>query len=50
VVYALLGLNTVFEPALAGDDVVRSLLVEWLTALTKHGVAATLSSRQGDGA
>jgi fructuronate reductase len=50
VVDALLGLTTVFDPALAGDDVVRSLLVEWLTALTRHGVAATLSSLQGDGA
>jgi fructuronate reductase len=50
VVDALLGLSTVFEPALADDEVVRSLLVEWLTALTKHGVAATLSSLQGAGA
>jgi fructuronate reductase len=44
VVDALLGLSTVFDPVLAADEVVRSLLVEWLTALTKHGVAATLSS------
>ncbi|MFI6072293.1 mannitol dehydrogenase family protein [Actinoplanes sp. NPDC051343] len=48
VVEALLGLNTVFDPALAADDVVRSLLVEWLTSLTRHGVAATLSAVQGD--
>jgi len=47
VVDALLGL---FDPALADDEVVRSLLVEWLTALTRHGVAATLSSIQGAGA
>lgn len=47
---ALLGLSTVFDPALAGDEVFRSLLVEWLTALTKHGVAATLSSLQEAGA
>jgi fructuronate reductase len=44
VVDALLGLSTVFDPAMAADEVVRSLLVEWLTALTKHGVAETLSS------
>lgn len=47
VVDALLGLDTVFDPALAGDEVVRALLVEWLTALTRHGVAGTLSARQG---
>jgi fructuronate reductase len=44
VVDALLGLQTVFEPALAGDATVRALLVEWLTALTKHGVADTLEA------
>jgi len=44
VVDALLGLRTVFEPALAGDATVRALLVEWLTALTKHGVADTLEA------
>jgi fructuronate reductase len=44
VVDALLGLRTVFDPALASDEVVRSLLVEWLTALTDHGVADTLTS------
>jgi fructuronate reductase len=49
VVDALLGLTTVFDPALADDAVVRSLLVEWLTTLTKHGVAATLSSGPGKG-
>jgi fructuronate reductase len=41
---ALLGLSTVFDPGLAADEVFRSLVAEWLTALTKHGVAATLSS------
>ncbi len=40
---ALLGLDTVFAPALAGDDEVRALLVEWLTALDKHGVEAALA-------
>ena len=44
VVDALLGLRTVFEPALAGDATVRALLVEWLTALTKYGVADTLEA------
>jgi fructuronate reductase len=43
VVDALLSLDTVFSPALANDSTVRSLLVDWLTALTKHGVAATLA-------
>jgi fructuronate reductase len=40
---ALLALDTVFAPALAGDDVFRALLVEWLTELGKHGVEATLA-------
>jgi fructuronate reductase len=48
VVDALLGLSTVFDPELAADETVRSLLVEWLTALTKHGVAATLSALRSD--
>jgi fructuronate reductase len=43
VVGALLGLDTVFDPALAADETVRDLLVEWLTALDKHGVADTLA-------
>ena len=43
VVDALLGLDTVFAPELAGDAEVRALLVEWLTALDKHGVEATLA-------
>src|SRR4051794_33250265 len=40
---ALLGLDTVFAPELAGDDEVRLVLVDWLTSLDKHGVAATLA-------
>jgi fructuronate reductase len=43
VVDALLGLETVFAPELAGDDTVRELLVEWLTAFDRHGVEAVLS-------
>ncbi|MFI5891478.1 mannitol dehydrogenase family protein [Actinoplanes sp. NPDC051513] len=43
VVDALLGLDTVFAPELAGDDTVREVLVEWLTAFEKHGVEATLA-------
>ena len=39
---ALFGLRTVFPAELAGDDTVRALVVEWLTALDKHGVEATL--------
>jgi fructuronate reductase len=40
---ALLGLDTIFAPDLAGDDTVRQLLVDWLTELDKHGVVATLA-------
>ncbi|MFF5288062.1 mannitol dehydrogenase family protein [Paractinoplanes globisporus] len=43
VVDALLGLDTVFAPELAGDDTVRQLLVDWLTEFDKHGVEATLA-------
>ena len=43
VVDALLGLDTVFAPELAGDAELRAVLVEWLTALEKHGVEATLA-------
>ncbi|MCU7727415.1 mannitol dehydrogenase family protein [Actinoplanes sp. KI2] len=43
VVDALLGLDTVFAPELAGDDTVRDLLIEWLTEFDKHGVEATLA-------
>ena len=41
---ALFGLDAVFPAALAGDDTVRKLVVEWLTALDRHGVEATLAS------
>jgi fructuronate reductase len=40
---ALFGLDMVFPAELAADEVVRSLVVEWLTALDKHGVEATLA-------
>jgi fructuronate reductase len=40
---ALLGLRAVFPPELADDDVLRSLLTDWLGALEKHGVEATLA-------
>lgn len=43
VVDALLGLDTVFTPELAGDAELRAVLVEWLTALDKHGVEATVA-------
>ena len=43
VVDALLGLDTVFDPTLAADSALRAVLVEQLTAITKHGVAATLA-------
>lgn len=44
VVDALLGLTTVFDPALASDDTFREQLVTWLTELTNHGVAPTLEA------
>jgi fructuronate reductase len=43
VVEALLGLDTVFAPSLAADAELRDVLVSQLTAITKHGVAATLA-------
>ncbi|MEU8609809.1 mannitol dehydrogenase family protein [Actinoplanes sp. NPDC048791] len=43
VAHALFGLDTVFPPELATDETVRALVVEWLTALDKHGVEATLA-------
>ena len=43
VVDALLGLTSVFPRELAADDVVRGLLVEWLTDLRTHGVEDTLA-------
>jgi len=42
VVDALLGIGSVFPPELAADDTVRSLVVGWLDALTRHGVRETL--------
>ncbi|MEV1285948.1 mannitol dehydrogenase family protein [Micromonospora sp. NPDC049679] len=42
VVDALLGLDAVFPAELADDDVVRALVVEWLTGLDEHGVEATI--------
>jgi fructuronate reductase len=41
---ALFGLDTVFPAALAADETVRELVVEWLTALDRHGVEATLAA------
>jgi fructuronate reductase len=43
VVTALFGLRSVFPTELTGDDTVRKLVVDWLTALDKHGVEATLN-------
>ncbi|MDG4828171.1 mannitol dehydrogenase family protein [Solwaraspora sp. WMMD1047] len=43
VVTALFGLTEVFPPELAADEEIRELVVEWLTALERHGVAATLA-------
>ena len=40
---ALFGLDAVFPPELAADDTLRALVVEWLTALDRHGVEATLA-------
>nr|WP_062339383.1 mannitol dehydrogenase family protein [Herbidospora sakaeratensis] len=42
VVDALLGLRAVFPADLAHDDPLRAQIVAWLTALTRHGAAATL--------
>jgi fructuronate reductase len=43
VVDALFSLDTVFPAELAADGTVRALVVEWLSALDKHGVEATLA-------
>jgi fructuronate reductase len=40
---ALFGLTAVFPAALAEDEVVRALVVEWLTEFEKHGVETTLA-------
>jgi fructuronate reductase len=42
VVDALLGLDAVFPAELAADTEIRRLIVEWLEALTRHGVRDTL--------
>jgi fructuronate reductase len=42
VVEALLSLDAVFPAALADDPVVRELVVDWLAALDRHGVAAVI--------
>lgn len=41
---ALFGLDEVFDAGLAGDEALRADVVEWLTALDRHGVAATLQA------
>ncbi|WP_127507480.1 mannitol dehydrogenase family protein [Actinoplanes solisilvae] len=43
VVDALLSLDTVFTPDLADDPELRTTLIDWLTALEKHGVEPTLA-------
>ncbi|GAA0463068.1 mannitol dehydrogenase [Actinoplanes capillaceus] len=42
VVGALLGLDAVFGPELAGDDVLRAELLRWYGELDRHGVVATV--------
>ncbi|MFK3985297.1 mannitol dehydrogenase family protein [Micromonospora sp. NPDC050397] len=44
VVDALFGLGEVFPAELADDEVVRELVLEWLTALDRHGVEATVAA------
>jgi fructuronate reductase len=44
---ALLGLRSVFPSELAADRELRGLLVEWLDALHRHGVADTLAGALG---
>lgn len=43
VVDALFGLDAVIPAELAADDTVRALVVQWLTALDRHGVESTLA-------
>jgi fructuronate reductase len=43
VVDALLSLDAIFPAELAADETVRTLVRDWLTALEKHGVEATLA-------
>jgi fructuronate reductase len=47
VVAALFGLESVFPAELAGDDVTRDLVEEWLTTLDRHGVAGALERAEG---
>ncbi|MEU7904596.1 mannitol dehydrogenase family protein [Actinoplanes sp. NPDC049118] len=42
-VEALFGLDAVFPAELAADETVRALVLDWLTALDRHGVEATLA-------
>jgi fructuronate reductase len=49
VVPALFGLGAVFPAELAGDEVTRTLVEEWLTTLDRHGVGAALSRAAGGG-
>jgi fructuronate reductase len=49
VVAALFGLESVFPAELAGDDVTRDLVEEWLTTLDRHGVAGTLEKAANGG-
>ncbi|GLY00002.1 mannitol dehydrogenase family protein [Actinoplanes sp. NBRC 101535] len=39
---ALLALDEVFPPALAGDDVLRARLIHWTAEFARHGVEATV--------
>lgn len=43
---ALLGLRAVFPAELAADEVVRACLVEWLTALDRHGAAGVVTGQR----
>jgi fructuronate reductase len=47
VVRGLFALDSVFPAELAGDEVTRDLVEEWLTALDRHGVAGTLAKAAG---
>jgi fructuronate reductase len=47
VVRALFALDSVFPAELAGDEVARDLVEEWLTALDRYGVAGTLAKAEG---
>ena len=44
---ALLGLDAVVPAELAGDETMRALIVEWLTAFDKHGVENVLAGLTG---